>query len=111
MTDTTIKTRRPRRMARDAQQVQGPAAEGPALDPAAVADPAPAAQPAPSKSARVIELLKRGEGATLDELIAATGWLPHTTRAALTGLKKKGHLIASEKVDNVRRYRITGAAA
>lgn len=30
-------------------------------------------------------------GASLDELAGATGWLPHTTRAALTGLRKKGH--------------------
>lgn len=111
MTDTTTKTRRPRRMARDEQQKQQSGAEGAAIGPATVACPATAAQPAMSKSARVVELLKRGEGASLDELVAATGWLPHTTRAALTGLKKKGHLIASEKVDNVRCYRITGAAA
>jgi hypothetical protein len=29
-------------------------------------------------------------GATLAALVKATGWLPHTTRAALTGLRKKG---------------------
>ncbi len=39
-----------------------------------------------TKQARVIALLERDSGATLDELVAATGWLPHTTRAALTGL-------------------------
>ena len=41
-----------------------------------------------SKSAAVIALLQREQGATLAEMIEATGWLPHTTRAALTGLKK-----------------------
>jgi hypothetical protein len=38
-------------------------------------------------------------------MIAVTGWLPHTTRAALTGLKKKGYAISSDKVDGVRTYR------
>jgi DNA-binding MarR family transcriptional regulator len=42
-------------------------------------------------------LLQREEGATLGELIDATGWLPHTTRAALTGLRKKGHAIEKTK--------------
>ena len=45
----------------------------------------------------VIALLKRDQGATLDEMVKATGWLPHTTRAALTGLKKKGHTIEREQ--------------
>jgi hypothetical protein len=50
-------------------------------------------------------LLVRDEGATLDQMIAATGWLPHTTRAALTGLKKHGYIIDSDKMDGVRTYR------
>ena len=51
------------------------------------------------------DLLARDEGATLDQMIAATAWLPHTTRAALTGLKKKGYSLSSDKVDGVRTYR------
>ena len=43
-----------------------------------------------TKLAEVVELLQRDRGATIDELIDATGWLPHTTRAALTGLRKRG---------------------
>jgi hypothetical protein len=43
-----------------------------------------------SKQAKIIELMKRTKGATLDEMIEATDWLPHTTRAALTGLRKRG---------------------
>jgi hypothetical protein len=43
-----------------------------------------------SKLAQVIELLGRADGATIVDLTPATGWLPHTTRAALTGLRKQG---------------------
>ena len=50
-------------------------------------------------------LLVRDEGATLDQMISATGWLPHTTRAALTGLKKLGYAIDSDRIDAVRTYR------
>ena len=46
-----------------------------------------------SKISAVADLLRREGGATLAELGAATGWQPHTTRAALTGLRKKGHKI------------------
>lgn len=56
----------------------------------------PASTP-PTKSALVLSLLHREQGATLAELIDATGWLPHTTRAALTGLRKKGHGIDRRK--------------
>ena len=58
-----------------------------------------------SKQQQLAALLVRDEGATLDKMIAVTGWLPHTTRAALTGLKKKGYVITSDKVDGVRTYR------
>ena len=54
---------------------------------------------------QVAALLLRDEGATLEQMIAATGWLPHTTRAALTGLRKVGYAIDSDKVDSVRTYR------
>jgi len=63
-----------------------------------------AAKP-PRKQQQLAALVIRDEGATLDQMIAATGWLPHTTRAALTGLKKKGYVISSDKVDGVRTYR------
>jgi len=59
----------------------------------------------PTKQQKLAGLLLRDEGATLDQMIAATGWLPHTTRAALTGLKKKGYALSSDKVDGVRTYR------
>jgi hypothetical protein len=58
-----------------------------------------------TKQQQLAALVVRDEGATLDQMIAATGWLPHTTRAALTGLKKKGYVLSSDKVDGVRTYR------
>lgn len=67
---------------------------------------APEGEPkAPTKQQQLAALVVRDEGATLDQMIAATGWLPHTTRAALTGLKKKGYIVSSDKVDGVRTYR------
>jgi len=61
-----------------------------------------------SKLAQVIELLQRDHGATIDELIATTGWLAHTTRAALTGLRKRGYALVINRSDKERGsfYRI-----
>jgi hypothetical protein len=72
----------------------------------------PSSPPAPrqNKTAAVLALLGRDEGATLPELIDATAWLPHTTRAALTGLRKKGHSITRNKREGVTCYRIAGVA-
>jgi hypothetical protein len=50
-----------------------------------------------SKQAQVISLMQRKNGASLDDMVEATGWLPHTTRAALTGLRKKGYTIEKAK--------------
>ena len=97
------KARRPRRMAREPSVVSEPAAGA----------PAPQKEPAPrgeSKIASVIAMLKREGGATLDELVNTTGCLPHTTRAALTGLRKKGHTIAKTKRGEATCYRIEEAA-
>jgi hypothetical protein len=58
-----------------------------------------------TKQDQIASLLLRDEGATLDQMVAATGWLPHTTRAALTGLRKKGYAIDSDKIDGVPTYR------
>ncbi|MBA3669159.1 MAG: DUF3489 domain-containing protein [Sphingomonas sp.] len=64
----------------------------------------------PNKTEKVLALLQRSEGGMLDELVEATGWLPHTMRAALTGLKKKGHRIERTRVDGVSRYTLVGTA-
>jgi hypothetical protein len=52
-----------------------------------------------SKTARVLDLLKRPEGATLKELMKATGWQPHSVRGFLSGAvgKKMGLTVASSK--------------
>lgn len=49
------------------------------------------------KSASVEQLLTRDGGTSLDELTAATGWQPHSCRAFLTGLRKKGWAIERKK--------------
>lgn len=71
----------------------------------------PDAAPRSTKTAAVLALLRREEGATLAELVEATGWLPHTTRAALTGLRKKGHAITKAKRGEVTCYRLAVVAA
>lgn len=49
-----------------------------------------------TKAATVQKLLARPRGATLAELMEATGWQPHSTRAFLTGLRKKGTALVRE---------------
>ena len=63
-----------------------------------------------SKISQVIGLLQREDGATLDEVVAATGWLPHTSRAALTGLRKRGYAIEKRLIAEGRRSYIIVAA-
>ena len=66
-----------------------------------------AATAKPSKLDRMITLLRQKKGASLEELYKVTGWQTHSVRGAIAGsLKKKGHVITSEKIDGVRRYRI-----
>jgi hypothetical protein len=75
---------------------------------------APAAESTPprgregSKQARLIEMLKRPQGASIAEIVAEFGWQAHTVRGAIAGaLKKKlGLAVTSEKVDGKRVYRI-----
>ena len=59
----------------------------------------------PTKQDRLVAMLVRDEGAILDGMVEATGWLKHTVRAALTGLKKKGFVLSSDKFDGLRTYR------
>lgn len=89
--------RRNRRMAREA---------APSATSALIAPPART----PSKTNQLLTLLRRDGGATLAELVAATGWLPHTTRAALTGLRRKHHAIVRTRRDDMACYHIESAA-
>jgi hypothetical protein len=64
-----------------------------------------------TKQAQLIAMLRRKEGATIAQIVAATGWQPHTVRGAFAGaLKKKlGLTVTSEKVEGERTYRIAEA--
>ena len=103
---STIK--KPRRMARP------PYAVGQVFaDPRSASGPGTAA-PAEKRATKqgiALDLLHRDEGASLADIAAATNWLPHTTRAALTGLRKRGHTIIRDKVDGVTRYVIASGPA
>lgn len=56
-----------------------------------------------TKQAMIIELLKRPGGATLAEIVEATGWQAHTVRGAMAGaLKKKLGLTVTSEKDEVR---------
>lgn len=57
-------------------------------------------------SALLLALLHRTEGATIAQITAATGWLPHSARAALSGLRKKGHAISRIAEEGSTIYRI-----
>ena len=61
---------------------------------------------ASTKIGQVLAMLQREEGATLAELVQATGWQAHTARAALTGLRKKGHQLQKSLRDDVSCYRV-----
>jgi hypothetical protein len=94
MTRTTTK---PRRMAREPQ---GNLAAG-AIKPAKQ----------PSKLDQVEALLLAPTGATIAEIMTATGWQQHSVRGAMAGaLKKRGLTITSDKVDGLRRYRASKPA-
>jgi predicted transcriptional regulator len=65
-----------------------------------------------SKQDAVIAMLRRPEGATVDEVASATGWQRHTVRGVFSGtLKNKlGLTLASATEERGRVYRIATAA-
>jgi hypothetical protein len=92
---------------KDAQKTSATPRKARKDKPANDSESSPADVRAGSKQAKIIELMKRAKGATLDEMIEATDWLPHTTRAALTGLRKRG--FALERINDEAKgsvYRI-----
>ena len=61
----------------------------------------------PTKAEIVGKLLSSAKGASLGEIAQATGWQPHSCRAFLTGLRKKGHnIIRAKRKDDTTYYRI-----
>ena len=64
-----------------------------------------------SKQAQLITMLMQPEGRSVEELSEALGWLPHTVRAAITGLRKSGHVVVRTKNDTGQSvYRIEATA-
>ncbi|MEH6791987.1 DUF3489 domain-containing protein [Parasphingorhabdus sp.] len=59
-----------------------------------------------TKSDTVIALLGRAKGAALDEICKVTNWQPHSVRAFLSGLRKKGHNILKTSRDGAPCYHI-----
>ncbi|HQU70574.1 MAG TPA: DUF3489 domain-containing protein [Albidovulum sp.] len=85
--------------------------EGPAPETPSQPDAAPKARPPRegTKQATLIAMLSAPDGATIEEIMAATGWQSHTVRGAMAGaLKKKlGLEVTSEKVEGRGRvYRL-----
>ena len=56
-----------------------------------------------------LEAVARPEGATLGDLTAASGWLPHTTRAALTRLRQRGYDVRLADTGARRAYHLVPA--
>lgn len=70
--------------------------------------PRSAPAPAVGKLGALVALMRRPQGASLQELCAETDWQPHSVRGALAGSLKRsrGYEIASERIDGVRVYKI-----
>ena len=68
--------------------------------------------PTTSKQSQLIILLRRDKGASMDELMSATGWQAHSVRGVLSGVlrKKLGLNIVLVKVEDKKAYRISETA-
>jgi hypothetical protein len=63
------------------------------------------------KLGQVLDAVAVKRGASLDELVALTGWLPHTTRAALTRLRQRGFAVGLHDTRNRKAYHLVEAAS
>ncbi|MGG5821270.1 DUF3489 domain-containing protein [Falsiroseomonas sp. HW251] len=61
------------------------------------------------KLGELLQAVSTEAGATLAEITMLTGWLPHTARAAVTGLRKRGFDVALIQQDGRKAYRVTSA--
>ena len=84
------------------------AKRGSAKEPAANVPPNPFRSG--TKGATITALLTRPDGASLAEMIEATGWQAHSVRGFLSGAlgRKHGLTVTSATEDGVRRYRLEG---
>ena len=88
-----------------------PASERRAAEPKALPASRSGSQKSPTKLGILLELLRRPGGATVAEMMRATGWQAHSVRGAMAGaLKRRRIPIGSAKADGVRRYNASAAA-
>lgn len=66
--------------------------------------------PRATKAAKLLSLLQTRTGASLEEMVEATGWQSHTVRAAMTGLRKKGHITEKHMEGNSTIWSVKPAA-
>ena len=66
----------------------------------------------PGKIDKIIAMMRRPKGATINDLTKATAWQAHSVRGAISGTirKKQGLNVVSEKSGDVRLYRIADKA-
>lgn len=63
-----------------------------------------------TKQELLVEMLSKKTGTNIDAIVKATGWLPHTSRAMISGLRKAGHKVETEPgKDGKAIYRIVGS--
>lgn len=114
MTETTqIETETPITPDTSAPKRKPAARPRAATKPKAASTPKKAPTRPETKRERLIKLLSRKGGAEVAAISETLGWLPHTTRAALTGLRKAGFTIEAEKPagGGASRYRVTARPA
>lgn len=58
------------------------------------------------RSDQLVAFISSPDGATIPEICQNFGWLDHSARAALTGLRKLGHNVFRTRADGVSRYGI-----
>ena len=70
---------------------------------------APGSERPEGKLGHLLDAVSRPEGATLEELAISSGWLPHTTRAAITRLRQRGFDVHLETVEGRKAYHLDRA--